>query len=155
MTKREQKIRYCTVSEAADRLKVTRQTVYRWITSGKIKTEKIGREIVINRIELHKVIRNLWMDSLRKEISNGIINDFFFEGEFIKGYQVKSAEASKNFGFIIKLEEPFVFSVTWPNGKRERVTFPMDAIHVKKDGHIAWYFPKDFPETHKREESNK
>ena len=43
---------YCTISEAAKELGVTRQTISRWIRQGKLSGEKIGREIIIRKSEL-------------------------------------------------------------------------------------------------------
>ncbi len=40
---------YFTISQLADAYGVTRQTVSRWIKQGKIKGEKVGREILINK----------------------------------------------------------------------------------------------------------
>jgi|GEM_PF-4340502 len=40
---------YLTISQAAENLKVTRQTVSRWIAEGKLSAEKVGREKLIPR----------------------------------------------------------------------------------------------------------
>jgi excisionase family DNA binding protein len=45
---------YFTITEAAKQLNVTRQTVSRWIASGVISGEKIGRETLIDRHELEQ-----------------------------------------------------------------------------------------------------
>lgn len=45
---------YFTISEAAKQLNVTRQTVSRWIASGVISGERIGRETLIDRYELEQ-----------------------------------------------------------------------------------------------------
>jgi excisionase family DNA binding protein len=45
---------YWTISEAAKQYMVTRQTISRWISQGNIRTEKIGREILIRRKDLTK-----------------------------------------------------------------------------------------------------
>ncbi len=45
---------YFTISEAAKQLKVTRQTISRWVAKGNIPAEKIGREVLIKRGDLHK-----------------------------------------------------------------------------------------------------
>jgi excisionase family DNA binding protein len=140
MTKTERrKILYCTVSEAAERLKVTRQTVYRWIDGGKIKSEKIGREIVIDRLELHKVMRNLWIEAMRKDISSHVIDTFFWDRELIKG---REAEVDQDFSFQIAFEEPFAVKVTDPNGKSVRVMWPLLRIKVTKEGKMSWSFPQ-------------
>ncbi|MCX6006140.1 MAG: excisionase family DNA-binding protein [Chloroflexi bacterium] len=143
MIKRFPHGRYCTVSEAATRLKVTRQTIYRWIADGRIKTEKIGREMIIEKTEISNIIRNVWMASVRDEIHR-IVNDFFIEKVRLTSWEVEPDTTANNFGFTIKFEEPFIFMITWPDGKRQRLPFRMDAIHVNKDGHIDLDVPKDF-----------
>lgn len=45
---------YLTLGQSAEALKVTRQTIARWIKSGKIKTERVGREVLIHKSELGK-----------------------------------------------------------------------------------------------------
>jgi excisionase family DNA binding protein len=48
------KDKYCTISEAAEEVGVTRQTVSRWIKDGKLPVEKIGRETLIEKKVIHK-----------------------------------------------------------------------------------------------------
>ena len=48
------KDKYFTISEAAEELKVTRQTISRWITQGNIPSEKVGREILIKKKDLYQ-----------------------------------------------------------------------------------------------------
>jgi len=40
---------YFTITEAAKELNVSRQTIYRWITDGKISTEKVGGIVFIEK----------------------------------------------------------------------------------------------------------
>lgn len=70
---------YSTISEAAKNLGVTRQTVSRWIASGELPAERIGRETLIKREELFafsfdklqerlmKIVPIRLMDHLRKD----------------------------------------------------------------------------------------
>ncbi len=46
---------YITISEAAKKAGVTRQTVSRWIKDGKLPAEKIGRETLIKKKDLTKI----------------------------------------------------------------------------------------------------
>lgn len=48
---------YFTISEAAKQLKVTRQTISRWVAKGNVPAEKIGRETLIKKKDLHKYHR--------------------------------------------------------------------------------------------------
>ena len=48
------KNKYLTVSEAARLLGVTRQTISRWMSDKKLRGEKIGREVLINKKTLSK-----------------------------------------------------------------------------------------------------
>lgn len=48
--------RFYTVTETANRIGVTRQTVSRWIRSGDIKTESVGREKLISKKMLERYL---------------------------------------------------------------------------------------------------
>lgn len=50
------KDKYTTISEVTRELKVTRQTVSRWLRDGKIETEQVGREKLINRKSLERFL---------------------------------------------------------------------------------------------------
>ena len=45
---------YYTVSQVAQELNVTRQTIYRWIKNGNLKGEKIGRETLVEKSEVFR-----------------------------------------------------------------------------------------------------
>ena len=72
------KDKYCTISEAAKELGVTRQTIYRWIKGGKITVERIGRETLIERAKLnilqqsefHRFFGTAMIIALRQYIRN-------------------------------------------------------------------------------------
>jgi excisionase family DNA binding protein len=46
---------YATKAEAARLLGVNRLTIYRWVKSGKLKAERIGREVLIRRSDLSRI----------------------------------------------------------------------------------------------------
>jgi len=48
---------YITITEAAKQLKVTRQTISRWVAKGYVPGEKIGRETLIKKKDLQKYHR--------------------------------------------------------------------------------------------------
>lgn len=47
--------KYFTISQAAKEVGVTRQTISRWITTGLLPAEKIGREKLILKPDLQKL----------------------------------------------------------------------------------------------------
>jgi len=51
------KDKYTTISEVAKELKVTRQTASRWLSTGEIKTEQVGREKLIDKKSLERFLR--------------------------------------------------------------------------------------------------
>lgn len=57
--------------EAAEACGVTRLTIGRWIKSGKIKAEKVGRTYVIPLSEIAKCMKEAPED-LRKEIQDAV-----------------------------------------------------------------------------------
>ena len=48
---------YYTIQEVAKMLKVAYLTVYRWIQSGKLKSDKAGRQYRIKKDDLDKFIK--------------------------------------------------------------------------------------------------
>jgi excisionase family DNA binding protein len=58
---------YLTISEVAKELKVTRQTVSRWIRDGKIEAEQVGREKLINKRSLTRFLQKK-VDELCKKM---------------------------------------------------------------------------------------
>ncbi len=51
------KDKYITISEAAKEVGVARQTVSRWIREGKIEAEQVGREKLINKKSLARLLQ--------------------------------------------------------------------------------------------------
>lgn len=47
---------YYTIEEVAEMLKVAYLTVYRWIQSGKLKSQKAGKQYRIKKTELDRFI---------------------------------------------------------------------------------------------------
>ena len=48
---------YLTPAEIAERLKVTRRTVYKWIDEGKLQAYKVGVNVRIKREDLEAFIK--------------------------------------------------------------------------------------------------
>ena len=50
------KPQFYLVEELADKLRVNKMTIYRWIKAGKLKAAKIGKEYRIARTEFERVV---------------------------------------------------------------------------------------------------
>jgi excisionase family DNA binding protein len=116
---------YFTLSEAANELNVTRQTVFRWIKSGKITAEKVGRETLIEKTEVFRYKDNKvgeWLyQAFNFHLKKGnyeLIREHF-------GYSPKDK--------IERIGDPanLVYRVTIENGKNEMVI--IKSIHVEFD----------------------
>lgn len=46
------------VVELAEKLRVNKMTIYRWIKAGKLTAAKIGKEFRISRVEFERLINN-------------------------------------------------------------------------------------------------
>ena len=49
---------YVTKAQAAAMLNVNRLTIWRWVKTGKLKAEKVGRELLIKRDDLSQLTKN-------------------------------------------------------------------------------------------------
>jgi excisionase family DNA binding protein len=68
------KDKYFTISEAATMAGVTRQTISRWVATGQIRAEKVGRNTLIPRRALLRYTREKPMGELREIVSKEIVN---------------------------------------------------------------------------------
>ncbi len=104
---------YYTVSEAAKRLNVSRQTISRWLASGKLDSEKVGRERLIYKkriweIELGAISTS---DMVWREIFRMLIEKLGYTNEI---FVIESADVfKKNPSFLI----------TRRDGSKERIVF--------------------------------
>lgn len=48
--------KFLNLNEVAERLRVTRQSVYNWVHSGKLKAVKIGREYRVSEAEVKRLL---------------------------------------------------------------------------------------------------
>ena len=48
---------YLTVREVAERLRVTRQAIYNWITEGRLKAIKVGKSVRVSRSSIEAFIQ--------------------------------------------------------------------------------------------------
>lgn len=70
---------FYTIKEVADMLGISRIAVYKKVKSGKIKSEKIGRNFAINKKELASILGQALTVSEKKVIQDGVkktIKDF-------------------------------------------------------------------------------
>ena len=90
---------YFTISEAAEELKVTRQTVSRWIASGILPAEKVGRETLIDKVVIRhyyerrrdEAIADYFVDWTR----NSVINHLRRKFRLAEGQNVEELKSTK------------------------------------------------------------
>ncbi len=75
---------YLSVKELADRLGVSRVTIFKKIKNGQIKGEKIGRNYIIPKSELGETANEELTDKLKKEIEKGVNKVISEYGETLK-----------------------------------------------------------------------
>jgi len=59
-----------TVNELSEKLKYSRSTIYRWLASGSIPCQRLGREIRFTENDVIRII-NQKITTTRKEYYNG------------------------------------------------------------------------------------
>jgi excisionase family DNA binding protein len=64
---------YYTVTEAAKKLGVSRQTISRWLASGKIVAESVGREKLIRKSQLKNIHVRFREDTFAKNIIDHLL----------------------------------------------------------------------------------
>jgi len=103
---------YYTISEAAEELDTSRQTIYRWIANNKIPTEKIGGVVLIEKTVVDKYAEDRFMESMM-----GMFDRIAFDALRQQlGYTDKDhIERFDNEG------EKLVFLVTHEDGTKEKV----------------------------------
>jgi excisionase family DNA binding protein len=94
------KDKYYTISEAARELNVTRQTISRWVASGKVYGERIGRETLIEKKKLFEYKKDKLVGAAAKQIADlicGIYTDYCQEKGYIKAVErVTDVEPGKD-----------------------------------------------------------
>jgi excisionase family DNA binding protein len=114
------KDKYFTISEAAKELRVTRQTVSRWIKEGKFHAENIGRETLI----LKKDINKLQHEQMERPFINFIIQQLRVKLNYSEEEKIEVLERSA--GNLILL-------VTKADGTHEELHIPISKIKVVDD----------------------
>ena len=87
---------YVTITEAAKKLGVTRQTISRWIAKKYVPVERVGRAALIKKKDLQKYqqrkLSEAAADSIMKLYTATIYDIFQEEGRIKPGYHVEFAE---------------------------------------------------------------
>lgn len=107
------KEKYFTISEAAEKLGVTRQTLSRWVKQRKFPVERIGRETLIEKARLQTYTLN----ELQDDIARLIIRLLAFYVEVAYQYTRRDIIKLVNIG----KNGVFHFSVVRKDGTEERV----------------------------------
>jgi excisionase family DNA binding protein len=119
---------YVTVSEAAEKLGVTRQTIYRWVKRGLMDSEKIGRETLIKKKDLHKLRLTKVVETFDEAIINGFIHDLR------QDYELSSEDKIKHLGNLM-------FDVRKADGSHEVASIIVFEIKAKK---VVWMPYEEF-----------
>jgi excisionase family DNA binding protein len=114
---------YLTVTQAASKLGVTRQTVYRWIANNQLATEKIGREILVSKKVINDYDEKLFFRSLGNIIMDKI------------GEAAQQPDKDKDIEGIKVLkpnpDEPFYdYLITYRDGSSRKMTFEYNGYKV-------------------------
>lgn len=124
------KDKYCTISEAAKEVGVTRQTVSRWIKDGKLPVEKIGRETLIEKKRIHE-----YAEFQRKmPFMTWSVKEALFAARKKYGYTSEDKIKFKNFK-TEKDDGIFIFGAIRQDGVKELVNVRA-VIDVRMDPKI-------------------
>lgn len=88
------------VEEVAEMLHCARQTIYRYIKEGKIKTVKIGRRHVISEDEINKAFYYNTADRIAEQEENDNLPLTKHDAELVRNYArlaLKGASGKKDF----------------------------------------------------------
>ena len=121
---------YLTISQAAEDLGVTRQTISRWVAKGEIPAERIGRETLIHKDDL-QIIESRQDEDIRNKIVKRLISEVRKKFHYTREDKIEEIEPSKR---AIRL------SVTRKDGTHEilRVSF----VDITKDRIITFNVDK-------------
>jgi len=117
---------YYTISEAAEQVGVTRQTISRWINEGKLLAEKIGRETLIKIEQVNQLIDERLTVLIGKYVDRRL-------GTFLKEkYNYTKGDIIEPLGTKRK---PFAigYSVRRKDGNREKVWIHIGKVEFSED----------------------
>jgi len=113
------KDKYFTISEAAREMNVTRQTISRWISQGKLVGEKIGRETLIKKKDLSEYQQQQLIGVAAEQIV-GLFYRIYTDYCQEKGY-IKLTERVTE--VIIRTKEYAQFAVEGLDGTSRKIKF--------------------------------
>ncbi len=125
------KDKYFTISEAAQEFGVTRQTISRWVASGKIPAQKIGRETLIEKTQLQRYGDDSLSRSLMAKFASNIIR-YLREAYGYTNEDVIQLLGTKRWGTGVE------FSVTKKDGTCEKVSVDIGKIEVSEDRRVSF-----------------
>ena len=100
---------FLTITQAAEKMRVTRQTISRWIAEGKLSAEKVGREKLIPKHEIITLEKQQWAPLIAwKELA--ALREFL-------DYEPVGAEVIGMLG----IGQPLQATVTTPTGEKEYI----------------------------------
>lgn len=114
------KDRYLTISEAASKAGVTRQTVSRWVADGHLVAEKVGRQVLIEKKKLAQYMAE--QDVIQAAMQ--IVNEIIVRIREKYGYTDDDMVEFRDFD----RRKTFLFSVTKKDGAREMVSFDIGKV---------------------------
>lgn len=123
----ELKDKYYTISEAAQELGVTRQTISRWISEGRLVAETIGREKLIDKEQLDEFADIRISMLLARYVDRKLI------AHIKKQYNYTKEDAIERFGAKPK-RDAIGYSIIRKDGTLERVWVYLGKIEMSKDG---------------------
>lgn len=138
------KDRYFTVSEAAKKLEVSRQTVYRWIEDNEIPTESVGGVTLIKKKTLNKYMRKKELEAMKR----------YYDNLYIEQIRKELKYSDKDMIEEVNTEDGYaVYHVVRQDGKQEMVKvggveFTMSASRDEPEPQVVSFKLKDV----KREE---
>jgi len=118
------KDKYFTISEAAEEVGVTRQTISRWISRGKFPAEKIGREALIYKDDLRRYQSIIEAETLRKKIINRLISQV--RKQFNYSIEDKIEEAKP-------IKKHLILAVNRKDGSYERLRVSVAKVDITED----------------------
>ena len=116
---------YLTISEAAGYIGVTRQTISRWVKQGKLKAEKVGREVVIHKKDLLYTQKdeNVWQ-IVSTKIFRPMVDTIREEFDYKKGDKIEPMFHDPRRGF-------FKFVVEKKDGNVDTIEFYLTTKRVE------------------------
>jgi excisionase family DNA binding protein len=103
------KDKYLTITQAAERMLVSRQTISRWITEGKLSAEKVGREKLIPKHQIITLEKEQWAPVIAWRLL-AVLREFL-------DYEPAKIRVRGMLG----IGEPLYATVMTPEGKEEYI----------------------------------